>query len=279
MKALRLFFASHKLLLACLVVTAVVGAGVIYGSISQPKPPVTTSSTESTNQTDQFEDDSSTGDTSTTDQEVSYDDAYSEFNALVTISDSYYFGRRITAIKANTQTTTTTPITNPAPDPEPTPDPIYYTVTRTGAYKYTPAEVEAGVAAANPSYFTRNGNTFTTTLKSGTYGGGYSQPGDYFYLNELYYQINFNSSLTFLTAGTQLTYKNQTIDFYVDSTLAIQWVLAEETNNPGTEFYVTKQYNLDPDYLWNTGAYGQVQGGPYVFDPVDIVIPYSCSGC
>ncbi|TAK89716.1 hypothetical protein EPO04_01260 [Patescibacteria group bacterium] len=216
--------------------------------------------------------------------EPSPDQAYEWVNSQVNPYSTYYasYRRSSNATTATVVTTTSTSVTNTDTESEPTPPPapVYYDVTRTGAYKYTPAEVEAGVTATNPSYFTRTGNNFYTTLKSGTYGGGFpAAPGDYFYLNELYYQININSSLTYLNIGTHLKYKDQDINFYVDGSLAIKLVLVEDLSNPGVDFYVTKQYNLPPEYLWNTGTYGQVQGGPYIFDPVDIALPVSCSGC
>lgn len=278
MKIVKFIFTSPAVLAAGVI--AVVVGGVMIVSVVNNQDSLSDSTSKNEPTTTTYEDSPKEDTQTPPEQEVSYETAYTPLNELISPSNQYlYYPVRRAVATTTTSPTPATPTATPEPTVTPEPEPVYYTVTRTGAYKYTPAEVEAGVAAANPAYFTRSGNVFNTTLKAGTYGGGYSQPGDYFYLNELYYQINFSSSLTFLNIGTQLTYKNQTIDFYVDDVLAIQWVLVEETNNPGTEFYVTKQYNLDPDYLWHTGAYGQVQGGPYVFDPVDIALQYSCSGC
>jgi len=173
--------------------------------------------------------------------------------------------KKAVTVSATTTPTPITPVVTPTP-----PAPIYYTVTRTGAYYYTPAMVETGVAATDPATFTRTGNVFVTQTKTGDYTGWTGVPSTYSNLNDLYYQINFSGNPSFLQVDTQLKDMGQTIDFYVGTGLAIQWVLVEDVASPGTSFYVTKQFNLPADYLWNTGTYGQVHGGPYVFDPVDI---------
>lgn len=265
---------------------AVAGSAILlYGPIGllSQKPVTPTSLPVAT--TGGTSSDESTSESPAPAPEPSPEQAYEWVNTQVTSGTSANFPRyrrtaTATPVVATTASTTTTTTTDQTTDSTPPPAPVYYDVIRTGAYKYTPAEVEAGVLATNPSYFTRTGNNFYTITKSGSYGGGFPGiPGDYFYLNELYYQININSSLTYLNAGTHLKYKNQDINFYVNGVLAIKWVLVEDLSNPGVDFYVTKQYELPSQYLWHTGAYGQVQGGPYIFDPVDIAPPFVCAGC